>query len=109
MDHHPGTSTIRMTLPRAIVIASGDFDITTTPALSAQMDAAVADGCDDLRLDLEAVSFCDASMMGMLAGLDGRLRAADGSLRIVAASTPVRRVLHLVDLRRLLDPELQVA
>jgi anti-anti-sigma factor len=109
MDHLPGTATIHQTSPHARVVASGDFDISTMPRFVIQLDEAVAAGCGDFSLDLGGVTFCDASMAGMLAGFDRRLRDSNGTLRIVAASSPVRRIVRLVDLGRMLGPEIATA
>jgi anti-anti-sigma factor len=96
-----GTVLVRTSPPYAHVLATGELDIATTPVLSAQLSEAVAAGCRSFRIDLAGVTFCDASTVGVLVSLDRRVRAAGGSMRIVAASARVHRILHLLDLDRL--------
>lgn len=104
MDHISGTAHIRTAPPFAHVLVSGELDVATTPMLSVTLGDAVASGCRSFRVDLGEVAFCDASTVGVLVGLDRRMRATGGSLSIVAASACVRRVLSLVDLAWLLEP-----
>ena len=104
MDHQSGAAVVRIASPDAHMVAVGELDLATTPTLTVQLGEAVAAGCRNFRVDLGGVSFCDASTIGLLVSLDQRLRATDGSLSIVAASSCVRRVLQIVGLERLLVP-----
>jgi anti-sigma B factor antagonist len=51
-------------------------------------------------IDLEEVSFIDASGLGALAGAAGRAAKAGGSLHVTAAPPRIRRLLALTGLDR---------
>ncbi len=98
-----GSAVIRIHPPDAHVVATGELDLATAPTLNAQLSEAVSAGCRAFLVDLGAVTFCDASTVGVVVRLDRRLRASGGSLRIVAASRCVRRVFDVVGLGHLLE------
>ncbi|HEX5089363.1 MAG TPA: STAS domain-containing protein [Nocardioides sp.] len=97
-----GNASIRTDPPVALVDVSGECDIATTSTLTGLFNTAVAEGCRDFRVDMNRVTFCDASMIGLLVSLDRRLRADDGSLTILGTSECVQRLLHIVGLDSLL-------
>jgi anti-sigma B factor antagonist len=97
-----GNALITTDPPGAHLVATGELDIATTSTLTVLLRQAVSAGCRDFRVDVGRVTFCDASTIGLLVGLDRRLRADGGSLTIVEASAQVRRLLHIVRLESLL-------
>jgi anti-sigma B factor antagonist len=102
--HQPlGNALITTDPPEAHVVATGELDIATTSALTVLLRQAVAAGCRDFRVDVARVTFCDASTMGLLVGLDRRVRVDGGSLVIVGASSRVARLLHIAGLESLLS------
>jgi anti-anti-sigma factor len=104
-----GIAYIRIDPPRAEVRAVGEFDLATTPMLAAQLSDAFAAGCRAFHLDLDDVTFCDASTIGVVASLQRRVHHVGGSVEIVAASRCVRRLFSLVGLADLLDDPLSRA
>jgi len=70
---------------------------TWTPARSSggALAELVDQGIYHLVVDLEQVSFLDSSGIGVLMGVQRRLREHGGSLRLAAPSARVRRVLEL--------------
>jgi anti-anti-sigma factor len=78
-----------------VVTVAGDVDLSTSPALSRALDAALADATSVVELDLSEVTFLDAS--GVSAILVAWHRAdLDGiRLRLVRPVTFVRRVLDI--------------
>jgi anti-sigma B factor antagonist len=87
-------------LPVVSVTISGEIDIATSRA----MGDALAAGCGPahLEVDMSAVTFMDASGIGVL--LAARQRAVDGggSLTLHAPSWAVRRVTGILGLDELL-------
>jgi anti-sigma B factor antagonist len=73
------------------LIASGEIDAHTAPALAAAIDAAGI----DVALDLAAVEFVDSSGLRVLIDAHQRLADAGGGLRLTALSEPVRRLLEI--------------
>jgi anti-anti-sigma factor len=87
-------------LPIISVTISGEIDIATSRAMG---DALAADpGPAHLEVDMSAVTFMDASGIGVL--LAARQRAVDGggSLTLRAPSWAVRRVTGILGLDELL-------
>jgi anti-anti-sigma factor len=105
MENTSGIAIIRIDPPHGDVHASGEFDIATTPTLTGQLRDIVDAGCVDLRFDLEHVTFCDASTVGVLVTARRRVLADGGSFEITAASTCVRRIFSLVGLTSMLADE----
>ena len=86
--------------PVVTVIISGDIDIATSRAMQ---DALVTGpGPAHLEVDMSAVTFMDASGIGVL--LDARQRAVDGggSLTLRSPSWAVRRLTGVLGLDELL-------
>lgn len=71
--------------------ASGEIDAHTAPSLAAAIDETGT----DVALDLSAVDFVDSSGLRVLIDAHQRLTEAGGSLRIVAVSAAVRRLLDI--------------
>ena len=103
MDLHLGTAAILIDPPDARVRLRGELDFATAPTMAAQFDEAVAFGCREFRVNLAEVSFCDASTVRLLLGLERQLTAVGGTLDIEAPSPCVQRVFTLVGLGGMLD------
>jgi anti-anti-sigma factor len=67
------------------------------------LHAAVDQGGGDLYLDVAHVDAIDASGLGVLVGAHRRAGRAGRRLVLTAASEPVRRMLHLTKLDRVLQ------
>ena len=87
-------------LPVVSVTISGEIDIATSPAMGDAL--AAGRGPAHLEVDMSAVTFMDASGIGVL--LAARQRAVDGggSLTLRAPSWAVRRVTGILGLDQLL-------
>jgi anti-sigma B factor antagonist len=87
-------------LPVVSVTISGEIDIATSRAMGDAL--AAGRGPAHLEVDMSAVTFMDASGIGVL--LAARQRAVDGggSLTLRAPSSAVRRVTGILGLDELL-------
>jgi anti-anti-sigma factor len=81
----------------------GDIDLASAPALVATLDGLLADGACHLALDLTYVDFFGVQALRVLDDLERRCRRLHGQLVLVEVSPYVRRVLVLLNARRLLD------
>jgi anti-sigma B factor antagonist len=80
----------------AVVRASGEVDIWSSPALLEALDAA-ARASDRIVIDLSAVTFLDSSGIATMVGaLNLALRRPGGSLVLAGPRAIVRRVLQVV-------------
>jgi anti-sigma B factor antagonist len=86
----PTPGTLRVTV-------TGEVDMSSRPALEAELDRAVADAPERLVADLTGVGFCGVTGMAALTRL--RSRCADaGTELVVRPSSVVRRALDLAAL-----------
>ncbi len=86
----------------AVIRPEGRLTATTVPQLRTAVDELVAAGSSRIVVDLGATEFVDSSGLGALIGGLKAARLAGGDLRIAAMSEPVRRVLKLTNLDRVL-------
>jgi anti-sigma B factor antagonist len=79
----------------AVVVASGEIDLCTSPALVEALDIA-AGSSSRVILDLSEVRFLDSSgLAAMVGALDGDERRPGAALVLVGVSTMVRKLLHI--------------
>lgn len=79
-----------------LVRLRGELDVGCAREVRAAIDEAVgAAGVTRIELDMAEVSFIDSTGIGVLVGAMQRARAEGQELEIVAASSPVRRVLDM--------------
>jgi anti-sigma B factor antagonist len=86
----------------AVIRPEGRLTATTVPQLRKAVDDLVAAGNVRIVVDLGATEFVDSSGLGALIGGLKAARLAGGDLRIAAMTEPVRRVLKLTNLDRVL-------
>lgn len=82
-----------------VVTVRGEIDVATSPDLRNELAALLDAGATHLTLAFAGVSFIDSSGLGVLVGLYKRLRDDDlGTMRIVDAQPPVRKVFEITGL-----------
>ncbi|WP_171064392.1 STAS domain-containing protein [Actinomadura soli] len=87
-EPHPGGRIV-------VVHVDGEIDNATAGLLREQAIAAAGPPCPPrLVLDMDLVTFCDASGLGALVAIRNAVRAADGDLVIARAPEMCRRILH---------------
>jgi anti-anti-sigma factor len=84
------------------IAVRGEIDLDSAPKLADAIGELIQRGYQRVALDLGAVEFMDSTGIRVLVDMHGRLRDADGELVLQAASAPVRRVLALTGIDRLL-------
>lgn len=90
--------------PRALIRLAGDIDLLVRDRLCELLLRLRSEGCTDLVVDLDDVTFIDAHSLGMLDEERRRLERVGGALRVVAASEACRRVADLAGYGRLRPP-----
>ncbi|MEV5607389.1 STAS domain-containing protein [Streptomyces sp. NPDC052225] len=78
---------------------SGELDVVTAPRMEPVLRSLHARACE---LDLSQVPFIDSSGINLLIRHHRQADQEGGSLRVIAASRPVCRVLDIVGTSRLL-------
>ncbi|GGO66707.1 STAS domain-containing protein [Nonomuraea cavernae] len=83
-----------------IVHLSGEIDILTSKALRIQLLDALRSCTNTLIIDLSQVSFCDASGLTILIGIQNRARAMGIVLALTEPRPYMSRLLHITGLNR---------
>jgi len=85
---------------RTIVEVGGEIDVYTAPRLREQLVDLVADGQYHLVVDMERVDFLDSTGLGVLVGGLKRVRAHDGSLRLVCTQERILKIFRITGLTK---------
>jgi anti-sigma B factor antagonist len=85
---------------RTIVEVGGEIDVYTAPRLREQLVDLVADGKYHLVVDMEKVDFLDSTGLGVLVGGLKRVRAHDGSLRLVCTQERILKIFRITGLTK---------
>jgi anti-anti-sigma factor len=84
---------------RVRVLPHGELDMATVGRLAAQIDELVANGSRAVVLDLRATSFLDSSGVHLLLEQSAR---EDAQVTLIDGADPVRRVIDVAGVRRVL-------
>ena len=89
---------------RAVVQASGEFDLAAVDDVHRAIGAAAASLVQPaiVVVDLSAVTFLDAAMLGALVTERRAMQAAGGDLQIVGVSDWAMRIIDICGLRQTL-------
>ncbi len=79
---------------RLVLVLHGELDHVTAPAARMSVEMALADGWDEVVVDLSALSFMDAGGLHLLFGL--RDIHAGGVISMVDGSAEAARVLRML-------------
>jgi anti-sigma B factor antagonist len=85
-----------------LVRPSGAIDAFSSPALSAMLDAALAEGARRVVLDLSQVTLIDSSGLGAVLHAFLRLRSDGGALELISGAPSVMRGFELTGLDKIL-------
>jgi anti-sigma B factor antagonist len=96
------TITVTGTAPAFRIIAAGEIDASTAPALRDELTALLDDLAEDLTVDLEAVTFLDSAGLCVLAAAHRRAVEQGAGFRVVASGRAVVRPLQITGLWDLL-------
>jgi anti-sigma B factor antagonist len=99
MDDYGLTIEVRQEPGHVLVTVAGEVDIATVPQLQKRLAAPASSG-QPLIVDLDPVTFIDATGLGVLAGAAGRAAQRGGSLHAVCARHQVRRLFAIIGLDR---------
>ena len=83
-----------------IVEVKGEIDVYTAPRLREQLVDLVAEGKYHLVVDMERVDFLDSTGLCVLVGGLKRVRAHDGSLRLVCTQERILKIFRITGLTK---------
>lgn len=81
-----------------VVVASGEIDVATAPALRDRLTDLVEGGTTRIVVDLEDVDFIDSTGLGVLVAGARRARAEDGDVRLVCTNARILKVFQATGL-----------
>jgi anti-anti-sigma factor len=87
----------------AVVVASGEIDLTNADMLRDALLTALDAGARGLVVDMTATRFLDSAGVSALVRTSRRATATDTTLRLAVTAPSVLRVLDLVGLDRLIS------
>jgi anti-sigma B factor antagonist len=85
---------------RTVVVVGGEIDVYTAPKLREQLVDLVNAGRYHLVIDMETVEFLDSTGLGVLVGGLKRVRAHDGSLRLVCTQERILKIFRITGLTK---------
>jgi anti-sigma B factor antagonist len=84
----------------AVVTVSGEIDVYSAPQLRQALVDVISTDARDVTVDLDGVSFMDSSGLGVLVGAWKRVRATDGSLRLVCSRELILKTFRITGLTK---------
>jgi anti-sigma B factor antagonist len=85
---------------RTVVEVGGEIDVYTAPKLREQLVELVNEGHYHLIVDMEGVDFLDSTGLGVLVGGLKRVRAHEGSLRLVCNQERILKIFRITGLTK---------
>src|SRR3954452_11009718 len=85
---------------RTVVVVGGEIDVYTAPKLREQLIDLVSSGQYHLVVDMEGVEFLDSTGLGVLVGGLKRVRAHEGSLRLVCTQERILKIFRITGLTK---------
>jgi len=86
-----------------VVAVGGEIDVYTAPKLRDKITELVGAGTYDIVIDLEAVEFLDSTGLGVIVGGLKKVRAHDGSLRLVCTQDRLLKIFRITGLAKVFD------
>lgn len=80
------------------VVLHGEVDVYTAPSLKEKLVELIEDGCTNVVVDLEGVSFIDSSGLGVLVSALRRARERDGVVRVVCTRENILKIFRITGL-----------
>ena len=86
-----------------VVAVGGEIDVYTAPKLRDKITELVGAGVYDIVIDLEAVEFLDSTGLGVIVGGLKKVRAHNGSLRLVCTQDRLLKIFRITGLAKVFD------
>jgi anti-sigma B factor antagonist len=83
-----------------VLAVGGEIDVYTAPQLRERLIELVEGGSHHIVVDMEQVEFLDSTGLGVLVGGLKRVRANEGSLRLVCAQERILKIFRITGLEK---------
>ncbi|GAB2770703.1 anti-sigma factor antagonist BldG [Nocardioides salsibiostraticola] len=87
----------------AVLAVGGEIDVYTAPKLRDKITEVVASGTYRIVIDLQAVEFLDSTGLGVLVGGLKKVRAHDGSLKLVCSQERLLKIFRITGLSKVFE------
>ncbi len=87
----------------AVLAVGGEIDVYTAPKLRDKITELVAAGTYRIVIDLQAVEFLDSTGLGVLVGGLKKVRAHDGSLKLVCSQERLLKIFRITGLSKVFE------
>jgi anti-sigma B factor antagonist len=84
----------------AVLAVSGEVDVATVPRLREQLHGLVAQGSNQIIVDLDGVDFLDSTGLGVLVGALKWVRSNNGDLHLICTQPRIRKVFEVTGLTK---------
>jgi anti-sigma B factor antagonist len=81
----------------------GEIDVYTAPRLRERLNEVTGSGQNHIVVDLGRVDFLDSTGLGVLVGAHRRLRATNGTLRLVCRHEKLLKIFRIAGLDSVFD------
>jgi anti-sigma B factor antagonist len=85
---------------RTIIEVGGEIDVYTAPKLRDKITELVGNGEYNLVIDMEKVDFLDSTGLGVLVGGLKKVRAHDGSMRLICNQERLLKIFRITGLAK---------
>ena len=85
---------------KTVVTVGGEIDVYTAPKLRDKITELVAAGVYDIVVDMGAVEFLDSTGLGVLVGGLKKVRAHDGSMRLICNQERLLKIFRITGLAK---------
>jgi anti-sigma B factor antagonist len=86
-----------------VLEVTGELDLSTSPQLTDRLQQLMQDGARRVVIDLAGVSFMDSTALGALVVAHRDLSEGGGRLSLAEVRRPVRKVLAITSVDRIID------
>jgi anti-sigma B factor antagonist len=83
-----------------IIEVGGEIDVYTAPKLRDKITELVSNGSYNLVIDMEKVDFLDSTGLGVLVGGLKKVRAHDGSMRLICNQERLLKIFRITGLAK---------
>jgi sigma-B regulation protein RsbU (phosphoserine phosphatase) len=94
---------VRWSGRHAVVTAPAEIDVTTAPDFQNLLASVAGRSPRVVTVDMSGSSFCDSAGLNVLTRLRRQLAGRDAELRIVLGISPVRRIVQLSGIDRIIE------
>jgi anti-sigma B factor antagonist len=83
-----------------VVSLRGEIDVYTAPRLRQTLIDLISEGATDIVVDMSGVDFLDSTGLGVLVGGLKRVKAKEGSLKLVVTQEKILKIFDITGLTK---------